>query len=158
MSIPLSMRTCVLRHTIAAGAIGVPGAFAAHADIPFLIALWAKMFYELAEKTENGLDKKAALRLATALGTAVGTTAAGAKAANTYFTAVSGGLALPFTIAVNSSANALGTYIIGMAAADLLTKKELTAADLINAVLAGATAGLLPGGGNSPASSVSGGP
>lgn len=132
-SLTLSTKGIILKNSFWAAAVGVPGAFAAHADIPILAGIWAKMIYEIAEDNNIELNEANAIKIAAAIGGAVGIAAVGVKAANTYFayTGIGSLLAIP----LNATANGVGTYLIGDTSAKLINKKELTPADYARAVL-----------------------
>lgn len=125
------MKSCILKHSFSAAAIGIPGAFAAHADIPALAGIWGRMIYKLAKHADCGMDEKTALKAAGSIAASVATMAAGAKLANTYFAAT--GIGTPIAIAANAGANAAGTWIVGNIAGELMLEDDIH--DLASKVL-----------------------
>jgi hypothetical protein len=134
-TIPTKMHKSIIRHSFSAAGIGVPGAFAAHADIVPLMGIWANMIYRVAKHADKDLDWDSALKVAASLGAAGGVVAFGAKAANTYF--AFSGIGTPLAILFNASANGVATYYVGRVAAQTIMKDKLSPGDIFGAVAGG---------------------
>lgn len=119
----LKIKTCIARSSFAAAAVGVPGAFAAHGDIPVLTGIWANMIYRLAKHSECPMDMATAARIAGSIAVSMAAMSAGVKAANSYF-AYTGVGTLPAIVA-NAGANGVGTWLVGRACADVMVEKDL---------------------------------
>jgi len=115
MDIPLKMRTKIIWSAVTAGAIGVPGAFGAHADVPLLAGIWATLLVLLAKDAGAELDKAKATKIVAAIFLGISFFGTGFKLANTYFAYTVIGT-LPAIIA-NVGANGSITYLFGKAAA-----------------------------------------
>ena len=115
--LPQEMQATINRYAIGAAVIGVPGAFAAHADLGVLAFLWRKMIIELARQAGGKLDNAKAKKLALGVLSGVAKAYAGYKLANTYF-AMTGAGTVP-AMAINSAANAYFTRQIGHAVGEV---------------------------------------
>ena len=138
MSHPLNIQSCIIKHSIGAAAVGVPGAFAAHADVPVLVGIWGKMIYNIAQHAKKDISSDTAAKIAVSIGMTAGTFAATGKVANTYF-AVSG-VGTPLAILFNSSLNGVSTYAIGDSVANVILKDELSSGDIVKAAIGGLSA------------------
>lgn len=143
--IPWSMHRVILYASGGLGAVGIPGAFAAHADVPVIATVWAGMFCALAVLAGKPMDKYLALKVAGGLLLALSGMIEGIKLANTYFAASL--IATPYAVAANMALNAGITYNVGRAAARifLLNDKEETADLMIVAILSAGLYKLIPG-------------
>lgn len=133
VAIPSNIQKTITNHALGAAAVGVPGAFAAHADLGVLGGIWARMIVRIAEQTDVDIDFKSAAKIAATLGIAIGTIGTGVKAANTYF--AWSGVGTPLAILFNSSANGIATNHIGKAVASVMLKDNVSPEDIIRAAL-----------------------
>jgi hypothetical protein len=85
MAIPLNMQATILRRSLVAGGIGIPGAFGAHLDVAPLAALWTEMLLRLAGQADQEMEKAKAAKIVAGVLAGIGTFKMGFKAANTYF-------------------------------------------------------------------------
>ncbi len=137
MNIPFGMNATIVKTSLAAGGVGIPGAFGGpHVDVPALIGLWAVMFVRLADQAGSALDRHTATKLATGVALAVGGFGSGVKLATTAFAATGIGT-VPALIA-NISLNAVVTWLVGRAAAHIFTENdtEQTVENLVRAIVA----------------------
>src|SRR4051794_16777769 len=109
------MRTKIIWSSVTAGAVGIPGAFGAHADVLILIGIWTTLLVLLAKDAGSDLDKAKATKIVAAITVGISFFGTGFKLANTYFAYTVLGT-LPAIIA-NVSANGGITYLFGNAAA-----------------------------------------
>lgn len=125
-NVTLRMKLAIKIASGAAGAIGVPRAFAAHGDVVVIAGIWTLLLVDLAEQAGQQLEKaKAAKIVAVVLG-GVSAFKVGFKAANTYFAyfAYTGAGTLP-AMAANAGVNAGVTYIFGNASARVLLSDSI---------------------------------
>ncbi len=109
MAVPAPYRDIVGTATWAAGAIGVPGAFAFGADIPVLIGIWTTGGVMIAERAGRAVSKDQVAKAATSAVAGAAALFAGSRLASFLF----GFLPGPGTVAgigLNSSLNAYYTY------------------------------------------------
>jgi F420-0:gamma-glutamyl ligase-like protein len=109
------MQTTIVGTSVALGITGLFGAFEPHADLGVISVAWGSMFVALAAQAGDHLTKETALKIAAGVGLGLGGMIGGAKLANTYFAYT--GVATPFAMIINGSANAIVTYVVGRAAA-----------------------------------------
>jgi hypothetical protein len=146
MNVPSNMRNTVRATALGLGALGIPGAFGAHADLVPITAAWATMLVTLASQAGREMDKDFAFKVAGGVIVAVGGFAAGVKTANTWLAWT--GVGTLAAVLCNVGTNAALTYTTGMAAARvfLIEDKSASASDLILAIIR-----MIRGGGYSPA-------
>ncbi len=134
MGLPLKINGIIAKNSWSAAAVGVPGAFAAHADIPILVGIWTNMLWKISKESRSNLDFKTIVKAVATFGAAVGTVASGVKIANTYF--ASTGVGTPLAIVFNSAANGLATYSIGRTCGNIMQRENVELADLISGLFA----------------------
>jgi len=117
MELPLRMKTTILWSAAAAGAVGIPGAFLAHADVAVLVGIWTTLLGRLAYLSGEQLEKAKAAKIAAGAIGAIASMTAGVKLGTTYF-AYTGVGTVP-AIVVNAGANATLTYLFGKSAASI---------------------------------------
>ncbi len=120
--IPGAMHDTIIWTTITTGAVGVAGAFGAHADLPVIAAAWATMFVKLAAKSGNAMSRDTALKVATGVIVGVGTFATGVKVATTWIAYT--GIGTVPAILANVSTNGALTYMVGRSAARVFLTED----------------------------------
>ena len=135
MELPVRMKATILWSALAAGAVGIPGAFGAHADVPVLLGIWTTLLIRLASQAGESMSKATAAKVAAGVLVGIGGFQAGVKLATTYF-AYTGVGTIP-AIIVNAGANASLTYIFGRAAGKVFLSNSLqdSAAEVIRAIV-----------------------
>lgn len=123
MDVTPIMRARILKTSLSLGAVGLPGAFAAHWDMVAIVPAWSTLLYKLAKDAGKQLDKATITKIAGAVAVGVGSALAGVKLANSYF-AYSGVGTIP-AIGLNMAANGSVTYLMGMSAAKLFLAEDL---------------------------------
>lgn len=109
MAVPEQFKKIVAGGAVAAGVIGVPGAFTFGADVPILISIWGYGAALIVSEAGGSTTKKEMLALATSALSGFTFFLIGSKIAAAAFNLVPG----PGTLAavgVNSSLNAFFTY------------------------------------------------
>lgn len=129
------MKRAILWHSLAAGGVGIPGAFAAHGDLVAITAIGVTLFIQLAVKAGKQMDKATATKIVAGVLAGIGGFAGGVKLANTYF-AYTGVGTVP-AIVVNAGANAGLTYLFGKAVAStfLAENTEITVEALVRNII-----------------------
>ena len=124
MAISNKYRSTVRKATLAAGAIGVPGAFSFGADVAAMSTTWIAMIKSIANKSGHAIDNAYAVKLAGAVLAGVGAYVGGSKIAMKFLHLIPGAGTLA-AIGVNSSLNALFTYKMGHALSKTFDQKGL---------------------------------
>jgi hypothetical protein len=136
MSVPNRFRSIVGGASLAAGAVGVPGAFAFGADVPVLIGIWASGAALIVDEAGGSFSKEDLVPLATATVTGTATFIAGSKLAAKLFHLVPGPGTLA-AIGVNSFLDAFFTYRFLRAVAKVYDQRdpeEITYQMLMNCI------------------------
>lgn len=123
MAIPLNMQATILRRSLVAGGIGIPGAFGAHLDVAPLAALWTEMLLRLAGQAGQEMEKAKAAKIVAGVLAGIGTFKMGFKAANTYFAYT--GIGTVPAIVANASVNGVATYLFGRSCATLFLSSRV---------------------------------
>jgi uncharacterized protein (DUF697 family) len=146
------MKTAIVWSATAAGVVGVPGAFGAHADVLALVAIWTALMVRLGILAGKEIEKGVAAKVVAGVLVGIGGFAGGVKLMTTAI-AYTGIGTIP-AIIVNSSANATLTYYFGRSVARVFLSKDLhdSAGAIITAIVAMMTGG--GGGGDGPSSST----
>jgi len=141
MEIPLRMKTTIAWSAASAGAIGIPGAFAAHFDIPVLVGIWSNLLVRLAIQAGRDIEKGVAAKIVAGVLLAIGGFAGGVKLMTTAL-AYTGVGTVPAIIA-NSGANATLTYFFGRSVAKVFLSQDHrdSAGAIIAAIVAIMTGG-----------------
>lgn len=134
-SINPSVHTKITSAAALAGAVGVPGSFAAHADVWVLGLVWAGLFTTIADATGTTFTRHERTRIIKGVLAGAAAFIGGMKAATTVI-AYTGVGTIPAMLA-NASINATFTYTFGMALYQVFSSKEkhVTTADLIQAIV-----------------------
>jgi uncharacterized protein (DUF697 family) len=117
MELPLKMKATIVRCSMGAAGVGIPGAFAAHGDLVAIGAIWTTMLIRLATHAGENLENSKATKIVAGVFAGIGLFKVGFKLANTYF-AFTGVGTLPAMIA-NASVNGGVTYLFGRASGKL---------------------------------------
>lgn len=136
MAVPNQFRKIVGGASLAAGGIGVPGAFSFGADVPALMGIWGTGAVMITKKAGISLSKKKAMGLATNGASGVVTFLSGSKVASMCFHMLPGPGTLA-AIGVNSSLNAFFTYRFLRSVAkvcDTYDSEEITHQVLMNGI------------------------
>lgn len=142
MEIPLNMQATIIRRSLAAGGIGIPGAFGAHLDVAPIAVVWTEMLVRLAGQARREMDKAKAAKIVAGVLAGIGIFKVGFKAANTYF-AYTGIGTVPAVLA-NVGVNGVATYLFGRACAQLfLSSRPLDSAESIAMSILGLIGGAL---------------
>jgi uncharacterized protein (DUF697 family) len=144
MDLPLRMKTAIGWSAGLAGAVGVPGAFAAHGDVPILIGIWTTLLVRLAFLAGKDLDKGKAAKIVAGVLLAIGGFAGGVKLMTTAI-AYTGIGTIPAMVA-NAGANATLTYFFGRSTAKVFLSNDHldSASAIIAAIVAIMTGGHSP--------------
>ena len=136
MELPLRMKTTILWSATAAGAVGIPGAFAAHADVGVLVGIWTTLLIRLAYLSGEQLEKAKAAKIAAGAIGGVSAMTLGVKFGATYF-AYTGVGTVP-AIVVNAGANAPLTYLFGKSAASIFLSEgtQESVAEIVKSIIA----------------------
>jgi len=133
MAVEQKYRDIVRNATMAAGAIGVPGAFSFGADVAAMTGIWATMIVSISQKSGHKVDKVFATKLASGVLAGVGAYVGGSKIAMKLLHLIPGFGSLA-AIGVNSTLNALFTYKLGHAISNLFNKGSFDTSDITNTV------------------------
>jgi len=141
MEIPLRMKTAIVWSAVLAGAVGVPGAFGAHADVLALTAIWITLLIRLGILAGKDIEKGTAAKIVAGVLLGIGGFAGGVKLMTTAV-AYTGIGTIP-AIIVNAGANAALTYYFGRSVAKVFLSEDLhdSASAIIAAILAMMTGG-----------------
>lgn len=123
MAVPDQFREIVGGATIAAGGIGVPGAFAFGADVPILIGIWTTGAAMIADQSNRSIEKQEIKAIVVSVASGTATFVAGTKVAAKLFHLLPG----PGTLAavgINSGLNAFFTYKFLRATAKIFDKYD----------------------------------
>jgi uncharacterized protein (DUF697 family) len=132
MELPFPMKTAIGWSAGLAGAVGVPGAFVAHADVPILVGIWITLLVRLAVLAGKDLDKGKAAKIVAGVLLATGGFAGGVKLMTTAI-AYTGVGTVPAVIA-NAGANATLTYFFGRSTAKVFLSNDHL--DSVSAIIA----------------------
>jgi uncharacterized protein (DUF697 family) len=132
MAINWQYRDIVRNATLAAGAIGVPGAFSFGADITAMTATWGAMTVAIAKKSGHQMDAAFSAKVVTGVLAGVAGYLGGSKIATALVSLIPGGVLV--AVGVNSALNALFTYKLGDALAKLFDKGQFDSSDVATAV------------------------
>ena len=135
-NLPFSMKTTIYLRSVAAGGLGIVGAFTGpHADLAGIIAIWTEMLVTLAGQAGRDLSTSKATKIAAVVCSGVAAFLTGVKVASTVFTWTGVGT-IPAVIA-NLGVNAVVTYSFGHAAGRIFLEKSASASDsdLASAIL-----------------------
>ncbi|MEM7370674.1 MAG: DUF697 domain-containing protein [Bacteroidota bacterium] len=129
MAVPKKYRQIVRTGTVAAGGIGVPGAFSFGADIAAMSTTWIAMILSIADKSGHRMNNVYASKLCASVLSGVGAYVGGSKIAMKllHLIPAAGTLA---AIGVNSLLNALFTYKMGHALSRLFDKGDFDEGDI----------------------------
>jgi uncharacterized protein (DUF697 family) len=135
MDLPFNMQLTVTRSSFAAAAIGIPGAFGAHVDVPAIAAIWTGMLLRLSAQAGSRMENGKAMKVAAGVLAGIGLFKMGFKLANTYI-AYTGIGTIPAVVA-NAGANGTVTYLFGRSAGKLFLSenKEDSVEGLIKGIL-----------------------
>lgn len=127
MAIAEKYRQIVKNSTLAAGGIGVIGAFMPAADLAAMTTLWVKITLDIAEKSGHKLDQAYATKMVTAVLTGVAGYVGGSKILTWVLQGIP--VANLAGMGINAGLNALYTYRMGHALSSLFDKGSFDMSD-----------------------------
>jgi uncharacterized protein (DUF697 family) len=119
--------------TLAAGAIGAPGAFSFGLDVSVMTGIWGTMIVAIAEKSGREMDKTTAAKIASGVAAGVAAYIAGSKLAVNVIRFIPGPGTLA-AMAANTGLNAWYTRSLGHVLVDMFEREEFELTDVGSAV------------------------
>ena len=121
-NVPWNVHAKIIWASAGLAFVGVPGAFAAHADIPIITSAWAGLSVYLIDAAGINMDKASILKLVAGVLTAITSFIIGYKTATTA--AAYTGIGTVPAIVVNAGLNGIVTYSYGRALFTILIEDK----------------------------------
>jgi uncharacterized protein (DUF697 family) len=134
MAIKEKYRSIVKTATVAAGAMGIPGAFSFGLDVTAMSSIWITMIVSISRKSNHEVDGVFAAKLAAGVLAGAGAYVVGSRVITNilpFLLPVAGSFA---AMGVNSALNAWYTYKLGQAISNLFDKGDFDSSDAMAAV------------------------